>query len=670
MRSGFYFRHKEKIWLGLVGVHKEMKKLKYNFYGKLLHFPYLPKWIILFLDLLIVELAFFVTCVFFYLIGRATITPAFLAINLGICLIVNLLFFLLFKTYTGIIRFSTFRDTLRIFQALLCANVSLFIVSIVFERFYSLSILPVSGFLLNFLYAFGTCFFFRMIVKLTYEYARKNTIRNKRTPILVYGTNAQLIEFANVLNGGDNYKVVGFISNEERLINKEILGLPVYSVAEVKKHAPENKIFKAILIAPKEMDRLDKQEISDLCIQNNIELLSAPDWIHLKKTNSKTSATTQLQKIHIEDLLGRIPIAIDTESIGQNLKGKTVMVTGAAGSIGSEIVRQISRFETTSIVLCDIAETPLHELSLEVNSSFPEATYHCEICNVRDYNQMTFVMAKYKPDYIYHAAAYKHVPLMEEHPYEAVLTNVLGSKNVIDLAIQNDVEVFVMISTDKAVNPSNVMGASKRIAEIYVQSRYHQLKKSKARPTRVITTRFGNVLGSNGSVIPRFKQQIEKGGPITVTHENIIRYFMTIPEASRLVLEASNFGKGGEVFLFDMGDSVKIKDMAEKMIRLAGLEPYKDIDIIYTGLRPGEKLYEELLYDKEKVKPTHNKKILIGTVREYDPDEISDKIDNLINVTRSYDKNQIVKTMKEIVPEFISQNSVYTFLDQEGDAEL
>ena len=366
----------------------------------------------------------------------------------------------------------------------------------------------------------------------------------------------------------------------------------------------------------------------------------------------------------IEDmLLGRVPIAIDTRSIGENLKGKVVMVTGAAGSIGSEIVRQLSLFDVRMIILCDNAETPLYNLCVELDEEFTKTPYLSKLCNVQDYNQMRYVILKYKPDYIYHAAAYKHVPLMEDHPCEAVLTNVLGSKNIIDLAVENQVEAFVMISTDKAVNPTSVMGATKRIAEIYIQSLYQKLKNEQKNPTRLITTRFGNVLNSSGSVIPLFMKQIGNGGPITVTHKDVIRYFITIREACRLVLEAGNMGKGGEVYLFDMGDSIKITDLAERMIRLAGLEPYKDIDIVFTKLRPGEKLYEELLYDKEKVQPTHNPKILIGTVGEYDFDAISAEINELIQIAYSYDKMDVVRKMKKIVPEFISQNSIYSVLD-------
>ncbi|GHT08046.1 hypothetical protein FACS189426_02730 [Bacteroidia bacterium] len=346
------------------------------------------------------------------------------------------------------------------------------------------------------------------------------------------------------------------------------------------------------------------------------------------------------------------------------MQRKTVLITGAAGSIGSEIVHQLNRFDL-QLLLCDIAESPLHQLALDIKDHFPNVKFHPLIADVRNYDRMKSIFETYKPQYIYHTAAYKHVPLMEEQPCEAVLANVLGTKNIADLAKEYQSECFVLISTDKAVNPSSVMGASKRIAEIYIKALSNQVKKGKTDfPTRFIITRFGNVLDSNGSVTLRFSQQIESGGPVTVTHPDIIRYFMTIPEACSLVLEAGNLGKGGEIFVFDMGDSIKITDKAEEMIRRAGLEPYKDIDIVYTELRPGEKLYEELWYDRETLKPTKNKKIKIGTGPDYEYNEIAPVIFRLIESAANSEKMALVKMMKEIVPEFISCNSIYSELDK------
>jgi FlaA1/EpsC-like NDP-sugar epimerase len=365
-----------------------------------------------------------------------------------------------------------------------------------------------------------------------------------------------------------------------------------------------------------------------------------------------------------ENVLKQNPIEIDIGSISKNLEGKTLLITGAAGSIGSEIVRQVSKFNIGLLLICDIAESPLYEISMELNDQYPHIKYRPIIANIRDQERMKHLFDKYKPDLIYHAAAYKHVPLMESHPCEAALTNVLGTKNIADLADEYNAEAFVMISTDKAVNPSSVMGASKRIAEIYVQSLFNKLKKEKGdKATRFITTRFGNVLGSSGSVIPRFERQIKNGGPVTVTHPEINRYFMSIPDACSLVLEAGNFGKGGELFIFDMGGPLNIKCLAEEMIRLAGLKPYEEIDIVFTELRPGEKMYEELLYDKETVTPTHHPKILTGSVKEYDYEKVTTSLSELLKAAINYQSREVVKLMKEIVPEYISLNSKYSEFD-------
>ncbi|MNE16712.1 UDP-N-acetyl-alpha-D-glucosamine C6 dehydratase [compost metagenome] len=375
----------------------------------------------------------------------------------------------------------------------------------------------------------------------------------------------------------------------------------------------------------------------------------------------------QIQKIKIEDLLERDPIKINDDHILNQTKGKRILVTGAAGSIGSEIASQLGKYEPQMIILCDQAESPLHNLQLDLQDEFPNQVYHTYIADIRSTKRMRLLFETFKPHYVYHAAAYKHVPMMENHPLEAVQTNVMGTKNLADLAVEFQVEKFVFVSTDKAVNPTNIMGATKRIAEIYVQALNNHLESLSNGDvnTKFITTRFGNVLGSNGSVIPRFRDQIQKGGPVTVTHPEITRYFMTIPEACRLVLEAGAMGQGGEIFVFDMGKSVKIVELAKKMIRLSGFKPNEDIEIKFTGLRPGEKLYEELLNDLENTLPTHHEKIMIAKVRENNYNIVSLKLAELKLRLATQNKNEVVYQMKLIVPEFKSKNSIYEQLDKE-----
>ena len=644
------------------------------------HINIVPRWIVFCLDLFVCGISLCFAYLLKYNFIFDQINGNELSRNILIFSAVNSIIFLIIKTYRGIIRYTSAQDSFRILFSILITNSIFFIFNLFLFSFNQVSYISNVILVINGLTGFLLLITYRVMVKYFFIYVKNFRIDKHR--VIIYGAGDGGIAAKRTLDLDIkiNMLLTAFIDDDERKTGKAIDGIKIYHTRDFQKLIKNDKIDD-LIIASQNIPPHQKNKIVDLCLENAIKVLTLPpirSWI-----NGQLSSR-QLQSIKIEDLLEREPIDIHNDIICDQIKGKRVLVTGAAGSIGSEIVRQISQFHPQMIILNDQSETPLHELQLELQESNLHNNFHSFIGDIRDSFRMELLFQTFKPHYVYHAAAYKHVPLMEHNPGEAVRTNVMGTKTIADLSVKYGVSKFVMISTDKAVNPTNVMGASKRIAEIYVQSLYHSFKNRKNTVytnglsylnqgngtinTKFITTRFGNVLGSNGSVIPRFKAQILKGGPITVTHPEITRYFMTIPESCRLVLEAGSMGEGGEIFIFDMGHSVKIVDLAKKMIRLSGLVPHQDIAIEFSGLRPGEKLYEELLNDLENTKPTHHEKIMVAQVREYEFQSISNRISDLIKLSSQYKDRQVVIKMKEIVPEFKSNNSIYEELDIPDEA--
>jgi FlaA1/EpsC-like NDP-sugar epimerase len=580
-----------------------------------------------------------------------------------VVMLINVPVFYFLKTYSGIVRYTSAQDSVKILGAVTISALLIFILNALSVTFAGRTFISFSTLINYVLFNFLMLTAYRMIVKAIFLHFKNAKLDKRR--IIIYGAGeAGLVTKRTFDHDPQTHKkIVAFVDDDPRKIGKTVNGIIIKPSSDLE-DLINNKLVDEIIFASYSIPIDRKNQIVDLCLAKRIRILNIPPADVWTKPNLSPKL---IQKINIEDLLDRKAIRMDMKGIGAELKGKRVLVTGAAGSIGSEIVRQLMKFETSLIILLDQSETALHNLSLEMEEHKSGQNVHAFIGDVRDINRMEFLFQMFKPEYIYHAAAYKHVPLMEDNPAESVKTNVLGTKTMADLAVKHNVLKFVMISTDKAVNPTNIMGACKRIAEIYVQSLNNTAIAS---GTRFITTRFGNVLGSNGSVIPRFKQQIERGGPITVTHPEITRYFMTIPEACQLVLEAGYMGKGGEIFIFDMGKSVKIVDLAKRMIQLAGMEPNRDIQISFSGLRPGEKLYEELLNDQENTVNTHHEKIMIGKVREYVFTEIEAQILTLVADASENDNRKVVLQMKRIVPEFKSKNSKFEELDNFIEKQL
>ncbi len=612
-------------------------------------------WLILLIDLGIVANVFFIH----YLFGLSQFLHPFsiseLLFNGSIILLVYLCAFLLTGSFRGIIRHSNYSE----FKIVITACLSAFITLLVgyevlaywgIKLFYAPRFLLIFHFLLTVIVTVG----FRIIVKELYTYV---TRKHKKQNVLIFGAGEMGQITMEAINSDKDvmYNVVGFIDDDVTKHNTYLHNKCIMSWNKALRLS-NSKQIQCVIIAVNGISVKRKQEITERCLDLGWTLKVMPtvrNWVN------GISNQQQIRDVRIEDILGREEIVLNQVRITKGLIGQVVLVTGAAGSIGSEIVRQLLRFPVRRVVMVDIAESALYNLQQELLLSHDDAPFDIVLADVTDKYRMEEVFNIFQPDIVFNAAAYKHVPLMESFPYEAIRVNIGGVKVLADLSIRHKVKKFVMVSTDKAVNPTNVMGTSKRICEIYIQA-LSQLRDIK---TSFITTRFGNVLGSNGSVVPLFKRQIENGGPVTVTHEDITRYFMTIPEACQLVLEAGFMGNGGEIFVFDMGEPVKIADLAKEMIRLSGYKVDEDIKIVYTGLRPGEKLFEELLASKENTKPTHHDKILIGNVRDYDFVEVNRNLDELLYALTTENNKLLVSRMKNLVPEFISKNSKYCELD-------
>lgn len=579
-------------------------------------------------------------------------------VQVSMLLGVNLLYFIVFKTYSGIIRHSTFKDIIKLaFSALATASTILLLnflfTSVTGDKIYTITIL-----FLYMMVTFTLHFLYRVVVKEFYQILRKERYGILKKRVAIIGVNDHTVSLGTALNAELNlpYNLVSFLSREKTSKKYKVLGKPIYSIRNNFASVVKNYQIEGVFIISDSLSVQEKELIFAQCLESNIEIFNAPLLDNWKLAEDLKN---QIKPIKIEDLLERDPINIDSKVIKNDIDGKTILITGGAGSIGSEIVRQVAGFNPKQVVILDQAESALHELELDLSKNNPSLTFITELANISNMFRLEMIFSKYNFDIVYHAAAYKHVPLIERNPLEAIYVNVLGTVNLSVLAVDKKVGKFVMISTDKAVNPTNVMGASKRVAEMYVQS----LQESEALTTKFITTRFGNVLGSNGSVIPHFRKQIAEGGPVTVTHKDIIRYFMTIPEACQLVLQAGTMGLGGEIFVFDMGQPIKILDMAKRMIQLSGFEPYEDIDIVITGLRQGEKLYEELLNDTSTSLPTHHPKIMISKVPTPSFELVNLKIKEIIKAATSKNDTEVVKLLKDLIPEYKSENSSFKFLD-------
>jgi FlaA1/EpsC-like NDP-sugar epimerase len=609
----------------------------------------LPRWLVFLLDSAAVFFSFLIAYMLRYNFEVYTFDISTVFRQSYLVLAVYVTFNLIFKSYSGMIRHTTIRDTYKIIATNFSALAVLVLVTVMSRKneWSSVFNIPVSILLIHCGAVTILLFLFRVFVKMFYEFASSSS--HDRKNVLIYGSGEMGILVKRLIEGDpkDMYRLIGFIDDDKKIQGKNVDGYPVYSRKILTKYFIENENVQVFIIAINNIAFLKKKEVIESMIGFGCEILDTPSfdtWMngHLEVKN--------LKKVKLEDLLGRDPITLDLEKIQNGLIGKTILVTGGAGSIGSEIARQLTRFNTKQLIIVDQAETPCFYLGEELKNKMPGFNFRIIVGDVTRKEYMEEIFKKYRPDIVFHAAAYKHVPIMELHPHEAFRVNVGGTELISELAMKYKAEKFVMISSDKAVNPTNVMGATKKICELLV----HALSQRKGIKTQFITTRFGNVLGSNGSVIPLFNKQIAAGGPVTITHPDITRFFMTIPEACQLVLEAGFMGNGGEIYVFDMGEPVKVLDVAINLIRLSGLEPHKDIKIKYIGLRPGEKLYEELFSDDEPMIPTHHPKISIAQVADSDFETISLKIDVILATINTISEAKLIEEMMDIVPGYTS----------------
>lgn len=620
----------------------------------------LPRWVIVVIDIAIIAISTGLGYLLRFNFNLHEIAAFDPKTGILTAVLAGLIASLVTKSYAGIVRYTGVEDGIRILYTTFLTSALVAIVNLIYYYNFARNLVPYSVLLITILASFLFLFYYRLIVKSVFSFYR---MPSSKSNVLIYGAGHSGMMVRQVIESDPRSKsrVAAFIEDDQNKIGKEIQGTKIFSADTDLAKLFEDYKIKELIIAIRDLSFDRKNEIVDQCLNHQIKIRSVPP---VQKWVRGELSLKQIKEINIEDLLGREAIRIGDETVVQALSQKVICITGAAGSIGSELARQVLLYDPSVVVLIDQAETPLYQIEHELKmkgSTIPIKIFVADICNK---DRMSYIFRETKPDIILHAAAYKHVPMMESNPSEAAMCNILGTKLLADLAVENRVSRFVMISTDKAVNPTSVMGCSKRIAEIYVQSLNNHLQKSGAQHTLFVTTRFGNVLGSNGSVIPLFRSQISEGGPVTVTHPDITRYFMTIPEACRLVLEAGAMGQGGEIFIFDMGKPIRIYDLAKKMILLSGLTIGKDIEIVFTGLREGEKLYEELLNDQENTIPTHHEKILKAKVSEYSFVEIDNFVGLLEDLIHDRNELKMVALMKEMVPEFKSNYSRFEILDR------